>query len=149
MMHFIIAYDLDNFITTIITYPDLAVIFGNKELLKELNDLLRVDSKLPQLLSYDTTFQLGDFHLSPLLLHHVLFSGAPVIPACFILHERKFQKTHEDFMHCVASFVPNLAKGGKIVPIVTDDEVGIFQAIGKELKSAKRTVCWNHNNQFT
>lgn len=139
-----IAYDLDGFVTKISTYPNLSVVFGNPRMLKELNNLLQVESKLPQLLSYDTTFQLGDFYLSPVLFRHVLFSGAPVIPAFFLLHERKFKHIHEEFMQCIANLVPNLVKGVKTVPLVIDDEVGLFQAVGKHLTCVKRVICWNH-----
>jgi len=43
-----------------------------------------------ELLSYDTTFQLGDFYVSVLCFRHTLFKEAPVIPAAFLVHERKF-----------------------------------------------------------
>ena len=50
-----------------------------------------VDSVNPQLLSYDTTFQLGDFYVSSLLFRHTIFKESPVIPALFLIHERNFK----------------------------------------------------------
>ena len=95
--------------------------------LEELEMVLNVVSDLPQLLSYDTTFMLGDFYLSPLLYQHVTFKKSPVIPALFLIHERKFQDVHEYLMCHVAKLVPSLVKGKKLIPLVTDDEVGIYQ----------------------
>ena len=79
-------------------YPDLIVICGLDELVHELGLILQIDSECSQLLSYDTTFQLGDFYLSPLLYRHTLLSNSPTIPALFLIHERKFHSVHEKFM---------------------------------------------------
>ena len=43
------------------------------EVLDQLDRLLLINSPLTQLLSYDTTFWLGDFYVSPLLFRHTLF----------------------------------------------------------------------------
>lgn len=104
------------------------VICGSSMVLKELDLLLQVESELPQLLSYDTTFQVGDFYLSPLLFRHTLFSSSPVIPALFLIHERKFQTVHEEFMQQLAQLVPSLVKGKHTISLVTDDESGMYKA---------------------
>ena len=120
-----LAYDLDSFVKVITTYPDLVIICGLKNLIEELEFILKMDSQQPQLLSYDTTFQLGDFYLSPLLFRHTMFANSPVVPALFLIHERKFQCTHEIFMQHLASLVPTLVRGSGNVPFVTDKEIGI------------------------
>ena len=107
------------------TYPDLIIICGLNKLITELESILQTDSECPQLLLYDTTFQLGDFYLSPLLYRHTYFSNSPVIPALFLIHERKFQSVHEQFMQCLAKLIPSLVRGKNNVPFVTDQEVGI------------------------
>ena len=122
-----LAYDLSGFVHTIRTYPDLIIVCGLHTLSTELNQVLMADSPLPQLLSYDTTFQLGDFYLSAFLFRYTLFSSSPVIPAFFLIHERKFQTSHEELMKDVANLVPGLLRGKKKIPLVTDDEVGIHQ----------------------
>ena len=81
--------------------------------------------------SYDTKLKLGDFYISPLLFKHVLFVEAPVIPAAFLIRERKFPAAHEELMKFVSLIVPSLSKVKEPVPVVTDDEVGICQAIDK------------------
>ena len=61
-----ITYDIPGFVWKIVTYPDLVVIFDLQELLEELDKVLLLDCD-HQLLSYDTTFQLGDFYVSPVV----------------------------------------------------------------------------------
>ena len=120
-----LAYDLDGFVKTITTYPDLVVICGHDRVIRELDSVLHLVSDCPQLLSYDTTFQLGDFYLSALLFRHTLFSNSPVIPALFLVHERKLEEAHERFMEYLAKLIPTLVSGKWPVPLVTDEEVGI------------------------
>lgn len=124
-----LAYDLKDFVKVVKTFPNLVVVCGLDILLKELDLILQGQSQLhfPQLLSYDTTFQLGDFYLSPLLFRHTLFCTSPVIPVLFLIHERKFQEVHEEAMEILAKFVPRLVTGKQKVPLVTDDEPGIYK----------------------
>ena len=55
-----LTYDLVGFIANIITYPDLVVICGLNLFVNELDKVLYTSAQTPQLVSYDTTFQLGD-----------------------------------------------------------------------------------------
>ena len=139
-----LAYDLNGFVHKIETYPDLLVICGLKHLTDQLNSLIQLKSDIPMLLSYDTTFQLGDFYISPFLFRHILFAASPVIPAGFLLHERKFQGVHEEFLSCISEMVPLLHKEKNILPLVADDEKAICNAIDKVLPSVYRLRCWNH-----
>lgn len=139
-----LAYDLGSFVKVIATYPNLIVICGHEKLLIELNNLLQIESIQPQLLSYDTTFQLGDFYLSPLLFRHTLFLRSPVIPVLFLIHERKFQLVHDTLMQQAAQLIPNLVRSKRTVPVVTDDESTIVHAIGKYWPQAVHVSCWNH-----
>ena len=87
-----IAYDLPDFVWKIQTYPDLTFVCEMKDILDQMDRLLLIESQ-SKLLSYDT-FKLGDFYVSPLLFRHTLFKESPVVPALFLIHERKFEKTH-------------------------------------------------------
>ena len=55
-----IAYDTHSYKFRITTYPDMEMTFDLKGILDLMECILNVD----QLLSYDTTFQLGDFYMS-------------------------------------------------------------------------------------
>jgi len=94
------------------------------------------------MLSYDTTFQLGDFYVSPLLFRHTLFVESPVVPALFLIHERKFETAHEQLFKIAVSKVSALTR--KSFQIVTDEEKAIVNAIEKYLPKATRLRCWNH-----
>lgn len=80
----VLAYDMDNFVKKMVTYPDLIVICGLDRIINELNQILQVKSQSPQLLSYDTTFQLGDYYILPLLFRYTIFTTSPVISALFL-----------------------------------------------------------------
>ena len=73
------------------------------------------------ILAYDTTFQLGDFYVSPILFRHIYFIGSPIIPLAFLVHDQKYQVSHEKLFSKLATKIPNLKK--KKVPIIIDNEV--------------------------
>ena len=78
-----LAYDLRSFVISIKTFPDVLIVCGHGSLAEELDGLVQAESEVPQLLSYDTTFQLGDFYLSAFLFRHTTFSSSPVSPVSF------------------------------------------------------------------
>ena len=101
-----IAYDLKGYVAKIITYPDLVLICGLTVIEEELKRLLTTKAASFPLFSYDTTFQLGDFYVSAFLFRHTLFTEAPVIPAFFLIHERKEFSAHEGLMKHIAAKIP-------------------------------------------
>ncbi len=137
-----LAADLPDFVHTIRMHPDLVCVVGQKALLEELDRVLLLDSPSAQLLSYDTTFQLGDFYVSTLCFKHTLFKEAPVIPTAFLIHERKFQKAHEVFFEICKKLVRSLKETKR--PIVTDEECSIVNAISSVLPTVPQLRCWNH-----
>jgi len=136
------AIDLPEFVHKIETHPDLLCICCHKEIMEEFDRVLTLQSASPQLLSYDTTFNLGDFYVSVLNFRHTLFIECPVVPAAFLIHERKFHEYHETFFKQCALLTPTLRKIKN--PIVTDDEKGIVASIQKVLPNLKWLRCWNH-----
>lgn len=73
-----------------------------------------------------------------------MFSSSPVIPVIFLIHERKFKHVHDNLMQQFALLVPNLSKTNEKIPMVTNDEAGIVQAITKYLPDILHRNCWNH-----
>ena len=110
--------------------------------MNQLDRLILINSPSPQLLSYDTTFQLGDYFVSPLLFRHTLFKESPVMPAIFLIHERKLQTAHEQLFQIASIKVPSLTH--QTFPMVTDEERGIVNSIENHLPMATRLRCWNH-----
>ena len=139
-----LAFDLHDFVAKIISYPDLMVLCGMPCMAQELESVLVSNSASPQLLSYDTTFQLGDFYLSPLLFRHTLFVGNPVMPAMFLVHERKLPEVHQEMLKHVREAIPALKNTSNRIPMVTGDEKGICNAVDKLLPGVTWLLCWNH-----
>ena len=69
-----LTYNLGDFVHKIITYPDLVVVCGLKTIFFELDNIIMAKSKHPVLLSYNTTYKLGDFYVSMLFFKHVLLA---------------------------------------------------------------------------
>ena len=68
----------------------------------EVNRLLQLkETTNHQVMSYDTTFKLGDFYISPLLFRNIIFCTSPVMPDIFMLH--KLKSTHEEMMRIVTN----------------------------------------------
>ena len=137
-----IVHHVNDFVKLLSIYPDIRVVLGSKDIFSELNRVLAVKSDEPALLSYDTTFNVGDFFVSVLVFRHVLFQNGVTIPAAFLIHDRKNQQTHDDFFRIIAEAVPNLKKGSHV--IVTDREKVFTNAINKYLPNIKQVFCWNH-----
>ena len=96
-------------------------------------------------MSYDTTFQLGDFYISVFSFRHTLFKESPVIPAAFMVHEREFQQCHEQLLNELLTHVSSLNQTK--CPIVTDEEKGIVNAVVAKLPAVTRLRCWNHTTR--
>ena len=136
-----IAYDIPGFVRQITTYPDLECVCGLEEIAKELEKLLYL--KCPsQLLSYDTTFKLGDFYVSSLIFRHSIFLQKPCIPAFFFIHERKLTETHSRMFKACVKYIPGLKTA--TCPLVTDREKAILNSICSEMPSVSILHCWNH-----
>ena len=86
-----------------------------------------------QLLSYDTTYNLGDFFVSRIHFRHTILGEAPVIPAALLLHEKRTQFAHEILMTFICREVPEV----KGQPLVTDGEENIIRAINLCLPHVK------------
>ena len=138
---YLLADQWKTFIKKIDIYPDLLFYAANSELLKEFNEILLInDSGI--YCSYDTTFNLGDFYVTPIVFRHIVFKENPTIPLFFMIHQRKYQALHEQFLNIILKEVPNIHI--KKVPIVCDREVGILNAIKAVLPNCPILICWNH-----
>lgn len=92
-----IAYDIPGFLWRITSFPNLVCIIGLQEVLNEMDRVLLLETN-NQLMSDDTTFQLGDFYVSPLIFKHTLCVSCP---AMFLIHKTKFTETHEEMLYIV------------------------------------------------
>ena len=103
-----LAHDIKDFVHHLFLVPELGVVLAHRAILQEMRAVLSITGTKPQLLSYDTTYNLGDFYVSPILFRHTLFEEAPVIPAAFLLHEKRTQFAHEILMTFICREVPEV-----------------------------------------
>ena len=71
-----LTYDIQDYTYRMFLVPELGVVLGHRTMLQEFRAVLCTKGQQPQLVSYDTTYNLGDFYVSPLLFRHTLFEGA-------------------------------------------------------------------------
>ena len=134
--------DMPDFIDLTYMYPDVIYVYGHRSILDVLDRLLLMNSTSPQPLSYDTTFQLGDFYVSMLSFRHILFKEAePVLLVCFLIHERMFQACHDQCFETCCKLIPSLHKCKK--PTVIDEEHAFVNTV-KSYLPPPQLRCWNH-----
>ena len=136
-----IAYDTGDFVRTIVTVPSLVCVCGVKEVLGEANKVIMMN-ELGRLLSYDTTFMLGDFYVSILLFRHTVFVGNPCIPALFLIHEKKQFESHQLFFQEAVKAIPSLKSSSCC--LITDKEQAIIKAAESVVPKLTKLQCWNH-----
>ena len=67
------------------------IVFGTQSIINYANEIMTLRD--PDFyFSYDTTFTLGNFFLSVLLIRNITFRTKPAIPVLFLLHKNKKQK---------------------------------------------------------
>lgn len=130
-----LAYAIPDYIWSIKTYPDLVVCFGLLPLVNLIN------SGLCTFLSYDTTFNLGDFYLSVLVLKLSAFKESPSIPVAFVLHDRKFKTVHSEFGEQLRMKMKSTSVD---ITLVTDGEAAIVTAMKSCFPKWHLVNCWNH-----
>ena len=71
-----------------------------------------------------------------------LFKEAAVLPAAFLIHERKLEAHHTELFEVCTKLVKSLKT--IIHPIVTYEEREIINTIAKALPNVPQLRCWNH-----
>ena len=122
--------NIDEFIHEFKLIPELQIIFGSKEALKYCQCLLDFSRRNPdaeQCLSYDTSFNLGDFFLSVLTMRNIFMKEKCTFPMLFHITETKREKRHNEFFFWLNNNfnIKNIDK----LPICSDREIGIYKSI--------------------
>lgn len=134
---------METYISAFQIGPDVRIFGYDSRLVEKLENLLGRDDLIPQCLSYDTTFKLGDFYCSFLAYTETEFEERPIILGMFLIHERKTFDTHNWFWEKAVELLPKLKEGNRMY-IVTDGEQAIVKAIIKNLPVVDLYRCWNH-----
>lgn len=141
-----LAYQLPGFIRHITTFPDLLVYAGMTDIVDLACSNLEESVKFahPQMISYDTTFQMGDFYVSVLALRNTALVSDPVYPVGFMLHERKFMQHHEKFLTEILGKLGIDSKKYQKIPVTVDREKGIVGALKNNFTNISVVFCRNH-----
>ena len=74
---FLLAHLLNDLVSEIVLYPDLLAVVGLPEIINIFKEITELKSDDPVYLVYDTTFNLGDCNVSPIVFKHILFNETP------------------------------------------------------------------------
>jgi len=111
--------------------PVEVYVFSDPAALRFARALLK-ESKKPevqQLLTYDTTFNMGDTYVSSLVMRNTYLQGNPIFPVAFMLHTQKHTKSHRAFWSEMEEKLM-LSKYATEIPFAFDREA----SFSKELK---------------
>ena len=125
-----------DFIRKFSVHPNVIVQMIGQPIIKELETALKLSTE-PVTLHYDTVFNMGDFYLSTLIFKHTMFKNSPVLPFGFLVHTRRYQVDHMQFMEAIRQLSPILAS--KRIIIVSDREFN-FSSV---FPLAQQVYCWN------
>jgi MULE transposase domain len=123
-----------NIIWHLTVYPDLVIILGDDRLVELAKEALARECVV---LEYDTTFDLGDFYLSYMVMQNT--KKKPKFPVGFMIHTRKYESNHKLFWKIL-----NEKLGLDNVIIATDREPGMVNAIRDVLPHVPQVFCYNH-----
>ena len=85
-------------------------------------------------------FSLGDFYVSAMLFKYSILEESPVVPALFLIHERKFQSHHQHLFEILRRYCKANLRN---IALATDMEIGIVNAAEAET-TLKVVGCWRH-----
>ena len=127
-LHLLSMYHLEDFIHSCNTIPEFYCILAEPEAIKLANKLLNESENNPsidQVVNYDTTFEMGEFYLSTLVIKNTHIKQNRMLPVAFFMHNRKTTLTHKAFF----DWVFNVLDIPATVPFVTDREESIVANI--------------------
>lgn len=109
---------VDNFAKEMRCLPSFSVVLINDLLLNEWKKTYQNSNRC--MLSYDTTYNLGDFYVSTVVARHILFEGDPGYPIATLLHHKRDEKSHKLLLDALKDKAP-MVNSDRVV-IVTDRE---------------------------
>lgn len=128
-------YHLQDFIQLINSVHEFCAVLAHPETIKLANIILKASEKNPdldQVISYDTTFDLGEFYVSTIVIKNIIVKKDKIFSVAFFVHNRKKTGTHKKFFDWIFDqiCVPSS------VPFVTDREHSIVSnIIGHEVEA--------------
>jgi hypothetical protein len=117
--------ELNFFVADLKIVPRCSIVTANKETISQFKR--QFSPKEINILSYDTTYNMGNFSVSPLLARNSHFDGEPAFIIGSLIHALRDTESHELFFRRLVSLLPKINSPATV--IVTDREKGIRNAI--------------------
>jgi len=133
-----LALSVPKFIRKFDLVPRLLLYILDENLKDQFEEITSLAKDSPVQILYDTTFNLGDFYVSPLIFRHSFFIGDKIVPLAFFIHDSKYQFDHEQFFAFLQKEIPSLKTSN--VVFITDREFDVQ----KFIPNASQLFCWNH-----
>ena len=91
------VYNIEfNCISKLETTPSLSIVIYDKQLVEQINEYI-IQSKSKVMISYDTTFLMCGYYVSPIICRHTFFEDEPPIPFSYFIYETKVEESHDYF----------------------------------------------------
>ena len=139
----VINSEVGDYIKDLTLIPSLNITLINDTLLRILKE--EIEKCVITVLSYDTTYNMGDFYVSTIVARHSMFEENPAYLLSCLLHHKRDAWSHTVLLKRIQSSLPSL--NSKKVVFVTDREGGIISAISSVFHNAHKVICWNHIKQ--
>lgn len=133
--------ELENEVHFYQVLPDLVIILGSRTTVELTNRIFSQGEREKQILSYDTTFNLGNYYVSILCARNTELVGDPIFPIVFMIYGKKHEGVHNFFWN---NFVNKKLKITKHICIVTDRKKSIVNAIRSSGYLSNHLFCYNH-----
>lgn len=140
------SVELGEFVKQIQVFPSLQVLLADTSVLEFAKLILKeswYNDSLPQLLNYDTTFNLGDTYVSVLIMRNIFMEKDPLFPVVYLLHDFKTEEAHK-YLWRFAWDKLEMAKYCEKIPVATDREKAIVNAIKDIAPNVHLIHCQNH-----
>lgn len=134
------SYGLGSYVKLISHYPDLIIVFANKEISDDLENILKLNQEPRPLFSYSNSYELGEYIVSTFLYTHPAFLERPTIPSHFVIHEKACGLAHQELCRILAQMVPSLA--GSSNPVVLNLDPNKFSAVSTVFPNMHTLFSW-------
>lgn len=134
---------LQGFVDSMTLLPQVAITLANKHVLNVVSELITMDAanKIDRFEFYYVSAGpvAGGYYLSTLLFRHPLFETEPVVPAAYLIHERRNINDHRRLFEMLKTRCLEVATCDSI--FITDRE---FSSISSILPSAIQLYNWHY-----
>lgn len=122
--------------------PDLTIVHGIKECSSFMLSCL-CSSPTRVIFTVDTTYNLTDFYVTPLLMLIEAENGCHQFPVMHLIHDRRAKSVQLELMRQLSSAITSEELHKKMI-FLTDREPGIVLSIRESFRSSLQFFCWNH-----